>query len=283
LNSVLEHADVGGVFAAYGLTDLVEVWTSDTLQRMRLIATGHGSITQLTFVAGSRDFVTTGNDGRLIRWTITGDKTVLAQVGQPIDRFVSLPEGDVTVFSTTDGALWRTIGDLRTSAVRPAGSRTTRLLAVPAQRAIYVGYADGEVVAIDTTSWQSHTILRSGGAIQAVEITPDGQTLAVASNDGIIHLAPARIAGAVGWLELRARASYLDFTADGLLIATSIDGTIWIYAVAQQHWLCLPLGSTDLRKTALSADGRSAVAVDRGGRLINIDLDAARSLLTRSP
>jgi WD40 repeat protein len=279
LNSVLEHADIGGVFAAYGLADLVEVWSTETLERTRVIPTGHGSVTQLSFIAGSRDFVTAGNDGRLIRWTPAGDKTVLAQIGQPIDHFVSLLGGDAAVFSTTDGALWRTLGDGRAAAIRPAGSRSSRLLAVPALHAIYAGFANGEVIVIDTASWQSRTILHASGAIQAIEITPDAQTLAVASNDGLIHLAPARLVNMVSWTELTARATSLAFTADNLLVATCIDGTIWIYSVAEQHWLCLPLGSADLRKTALSSDGRSAVAVDRGGRLIGIDLDAARGLL----
>jgi hypothetical protein len=128
-------------------------------------------------------------------------------------------------------------------------------------------------------SWQSWTILRAGGAIQDLAITADAQHLAVASNDGIIHTALARLAGVVAWTELSARASYLAFTSDGLLVVTGVDGTIWIYALLAQHWLFLPLGTTNLGKTALSRDGRSAVAVDRGGRLIDIDLDAARRLL----
>ncbi|HEX4422843.1 MAG TPA: WD40 repeat domain-containing serine/threonine-protein kinase [Kofleriaceae bacterium] len=278
-NSVLEHADTGGVFTAYGLTDLVEVWSSEPMQRTRVIATGHGSITQLAFIAGSHDFVTSGNDGRLIRWTPAGDKTVLAQVGQPIDRFVSLLGGDAAVFSTTDGALWRTMGDHGVAGIRPAGIRSSRLLAVPTLHTMYVGFADGEVIAVDTASWQSRTILRAGGAIQAIDVTPDAQTLAVASNEGLIHLAPARLAGEVAWTELTERVNFFAFTADDLLVMTGIDGTIWIYSIAERHWLCLPLGTVNLGKTALSADGRSAVAVDRGGRLISIDLDAARSLL----
>jgi hypothetical protein len=64
-----------------------------------------------------------------------------------------------------------------------------------------------------------------------------------------------------------------------LLVVTGVDGMIWIYAIAERHWLCLPLGSTNLGKTALSVDGSSAVVVDRSGRLVEIDLDAARGLL----
>jgi WD40 repeat protein len=207
-NAVLERADSDGVFAAYGLTDLVEVWSSAPLQRARGIATGHGSVTQLTFVTGSHDFVTAGNDGRLIRWTPTGDHTVLAQMRQPIDRFASLLGGDAAVFSTTDGALWRTTADHRVVAIRAAGSRSSRLLAVPTLHIVYVGFADGEVIAIDTQSWQSWTILRAGGAIQAIEVTPDTQSLAVASNDGVIHVALARLAGVVAWTELSARVHH---------------------------------------------------------------------------
>ncbi|HET9622677.1 MAG TPA: serine/threonine-protein kinase [Kofleriaceae bacterium] len=284
LSSMIERADAGGVFATYGPIDGVEVWASATMQRTRVIATGHGSVTQLTFLAGSDDFVTAGNDGRLIRWTPRGEPTVLATVGQPIDRFAfAARDGDAAVFTTSDGALWRTTADHRAIAVRMPASRSSRLIAVPAQRAIYVGFADGEVIAVDTATWQARTILRAHGAIQTIEATPDAQTLAVASSDGLVHLAPAALAGTASWTELSAHASHLAFTADGLLVMTGLDGTIWIYAVAQRRWLCLPLGTANLARTALSADGRAAVAVDRGGRLIRIDLDAARDLLAALP
>jgi hypothetical protein len=68
-------------------------------------------------------------------------------------------------------------------------------------------------------------------------------------------------------------------TADGLLVAVGNDSTVWLYAVALDRWLCLPIG-TDLRKIELDETGDAAVSLDLEGRMVWIDLRAARQRLT---
>jgi hypothetical protein len=71
----------------------------------------------------------------------------------------------------------------------------------------------------------------------------------------------------------------LAFAPDGVLIAACTDGTIWLYSPSHHRWHCLPTGTVDLAWTAITADGHAAAALDLEGRLIWIDLDAARTLL----
>src|SRR5262249_47517257 len=106
-NIFLTRSTTGRTFASYGPQDTVELWSPATMTRTRVIPTGHGSISQLAFIDGSDDFITSGHDGRLVRWTPSGDGAPLAQFGQPIDHFARAEAADATVFSTVDGALWR--------------------------------------------------------------------------------------------------------------------------------------------------------------------------------
>jgi serine/threonine protein kinase/WD40 repeat protein len=282
-NVSLEQSSTGNVFATYGLTAVVEIWSAETMTRTRVITTEHGSVSQLRFTDSGDDFITSGHDGRVIRWSASGQSTVIARSEQPIDRFGWIPTTGSVVFSTVDGALWRTNGNGPAIALRPAGVRVTRILVVPAHRAVYAGYASGDVVAIDTTSWQAHVMLRGSGSVQEIAVTSDARIMAVATNDGGIHVGTWREGdsdpASSTWARLAARALHITLAPDGLLVAACADGTIWLYAIPRRRWLCLPTGTVDFTRTALPADGKAAVALDREGRMLWIDLDAARRLL----
>jgi hypothetical protein len=185
------------------------------------------------------------------------------------------------MFSTVDGALWWTDGASPPRKLREPGSRVNRLLVTPDQQRVYAGYASGELIALDAASWQSETVLRGNGAIREIKITSDRRAIAVVFNDGVIHLGMYRDpgSGSPSWAVLLAGAHDIALTADGLLVASCPNGTLWLYSPARRRWLCLPTGTADLGKLALAADDKAAVALDREGRLIWIDLEAARTLL----
>jgi hypothetical protein len=119
--------------------------------------------------------------------------------------------------------------------------------------------------------------------VQEITITGDGHTMAVATNDGGIHLGTRRGGssppGAVTWLTLAGRARHITLAPDGLLVASYTDGTIWLYSTSRRRWLCLPTGTVDLGRTAVTDSGRAAVALDFEGHLLWIDLEAARKRL----
>ena len=282
-NIFLERSNNGRMFATYGQTDLAELWSAATMTQTRVIPTGHGSVSQLTFVADTDDFITAGHDGRLVRWTPSGHRTQLTQIGQPIDKFAQAPATGSIVFSTADGALWRTDTDGQALSLRNGGARVNRIVAGPDQQTVYAGYANGDVVEIDTKSWQQEFILHEPGAVRQIAITSDGHTIAVATNDGIIHVG-TRDDGAshpesTTWVTLAARARDITLTRDGLLMAACTDGTIWLYSPPRRSWLCLPTGTVDLGWIVVTDDGKAAVVLDREGRLIWVDLEAARKRL----
>jgi WD40 repeat protein len=280
----LESTASGKAFAAYGLHDLIEIWDADSLARTRVIATGQGSVSQLHFIGDSDDFITSGHDGRVVRWTAAGEQLTIAQFDQAVDGFVQTATGAL-VAGTADGALWRIAEDGRPVALRGKGPRIGRMIASPDRRTVYIGYADGNVLELDATSWQAVTSLRAGGAVLAISTTSNGQTVAVASDDGAIHFATRSAAAAPGsspWTTIAALARHVALTPDGLIIATYSDGTIWLYAPETQRWLCLVTGAADINRTVVAGDGKAAVALDRGGRLLWIDLEAARQELRAS-
>ena len=282
-NIFLERSNHGKTFATYGSQSLIELWSATDLAAPHLITTKHGAVSQLHFVGDTDDFITSDHGGQLVHWTPTGDSTLLAQLDHPIDRFEQTTATGAVVLSTVDGALWRTDGTGQSVLLRSGGSRVNRLLAPSGQQIVYAGYASGDVVAIDTRTWQQEVILHGFGAVRGIAVTPDGHTIAVATNDGTIHVGLRRDGmprtGEATWVTLEARARDIAIAPDGLLVAVCTDGTIWLYAVPRQRWLCLPTGTADFVRTVMPPRSNAAIALDREGRLIWIDLEAARKLL----
>jgi hypothetical protein len=218
----------------------------------------------------------------LIRWSPTGNETLITTTNQPIDRFVHLSSLNSIIFATSDGALWYTDRDRQTTPLGGPGPRVNRIVARSDERIVYCGYADGNVVAVDTGSRRFATVLRAAGAIGEISLTPDDRTISIATNDGLIHVAelPGGLAfDKTTWVKLAARARHQALAPDGLLVVLTPEGTIWLYSTSQRRWLCLPTGPADLRRVAISRNGDTAVALDVEGRLIWIDLDIARSVM----
>ena len=284
-NLLLEQARSGRRFATYGLSDVVELWSSATMTRSQLVNTGHGSVSQVRFTGEDGDFVTAGHDGRLVRWTSTGQPTEVAHADQPIDRFALVTAG-ASVFSTVDGSLWRSDAAGHVVRLRDAGARINRIVAIPDAARVYAGDANGEVIVVDTGSWRPETVLRAASAILEMAATRDGRTVAVATSEGTLHVGtcdpvapgPARLT----WTTWAARAREIALAPDGLLVATYSDGTIWLHAPGQQRWLCVPSGTMDLARVAVAPRGQAAVVADVEGRLIWVDLAAARRQMTRT-
>ena len=86
-NVVLQRSDDGSALAAYGFNEHIELWSLPAMTRTSSIETNQGTISQLRFAAGGHDVIAAGHDGRLVRWTPSGDAVVLAQVAQPIVAF----------------------------------------------------------------------------------------------------------------------------------------------------------------------------------------------------
>jgi hypothetical protein len=275
----------GAYFATYGVSEVVEIWAARAMSRDQVIDTHHGSVTHSAFATGTGDVVTSGRDGRLVRWKRDGQSIRIAAFQAPITSFVLAATGEAVV-ATADGALWRTRdggGALPRSA---GGSAVTALRASPDAATVFAGYASGELVAIDTRSWTDTPVLQAPNGIRHVVLSDHGEQIASADASGIVHIGTRGGAGwshaAVAWKRLHAPVRDLAFTPDGLLIVACAGGAVWMYSSAADQWLYLPLETVDLTHVAASADGSYALVFDDEGRMISIDLDEVRRRMDRN-
>jgi WD40 repeat protein len=281
----LEFAGDGASFVAYGATEMVEIWAARSMSRGRVIDTHHGSVTHSAFVAGTGDVVTSGRDGRLVRWSRDGQSTLIAAFHAPIANFALAATGEAVV-ATADGALWRARDGAGARPLRAGGSAITALRASPDAVTVFAGHANGDLIAIDTRSWRDTQILHADSGIRQIVFSNQGERIASADAGGVIHIGAHAGTGwspaTVAWKQLRAPASDVAFTSDGLLIAACAGGVVWLYSPTAETWLYLPLETVDLTHVAASADGTYAVVFDDEGRLISIDLDAVRRMMDRN-
>jgi WD40 repeat protein len=279
-------------FAAYGFSDLIERWAidaSETPARRESIHTQHGSVTKLAFLPDTADFLTVGSDGQLVRWTAPDDRTdapaiaaPLAKVEQPLDTFAVAPSTHAAVIAGRDGGLWQVSTDPHEEPplqLRARGPRAQRMIEEPGRASVYAGFDNGDVLAIDTHDHHITPLFHAAGAIRELAITPDATTLAVSTPAGMLHIATrAAPTAAWAWQQHELHTVYHTLTPDGLLVAAGNDGTVWIYSIARDRWLCLPIGM-DLRKIELAPTGDAAISLDLEGRMVWIDLAAARRRL----
>jgi WD40 repeat protein len=283
-NIYLERSRSGDTFVTHGFGETIEIWSMDgaSITRTQALQTRQGSIAQLAFLEDSSDFITSGRDGRLVRWTSKGEATTLAHLNQPTDKFALLRSSDFIVFSTADGALWRlTDSDRQYRALRPPGAQVTRIVATVDRRLLYVGYANGDVIEIDPLSWQGKTVLHSSRAIRDIAISANGDIIAVATNDEALFVGSRASSNTedITWSVLPARVSHLSLTSDGLLVAPCVNGLLWIYATYQHRWLCLSTGIVNLGWSTMADDDSAAVVLDSEGHLIWVALNDCRKLL----
>jgi len=278
----LELAANGKTIAAYGSDEFLELWNAETLSREHVTNTNHGAISRVAFINHSNQLATAGRDGRLVYRDATGSPTRMISLGRPISDFVPIPNIDAAVVSTTDGSVWRVNEHDQITNIGGSGSQVIRLLSVPGTALIAIGYANGRLVFINTTTWKQSLMLQASQAIRDIAFTPDGRVIALVDNDDIVHIAHRTgatwFADRITWTTFTARARTLAFAPDGLLVLLCSDGNIWIYSPAHTRWLCIPTGTADLSILAFSSDNE-AVVFDSDGRILSLDLQLAQRLL----
>ncbi len=282
----VEFARNDNEFVTYGSGDLVEIWSPLTMSRNRIIDTHHGEVSRIEFVGDTDEFVTAGRDGRLIRWTLAGEQTLLARFDQPVASFALAHATITAVISTADGALWRLTAGGQPLQLRPKGAQVTRMLTFPDAASVGLGYANGDVIVVDTKSWQQTPLLHVSEAVRDIAVTSDGRTIAVAGNDDTIHVGirdEGTWTGAkITWVTLAIRARRIALTPDGLLVAICTDGAVRLYSSTRRKWLSVPTGTSDLSLVVVSRDGKMGVIFDADGRIILIDVESARTTMNNS-
>ena len=290
-NIAIVRSDTGQRFATRGENSgAVELWSAATMTRTRVLETHQGGVLDVALDDATGEVITAGTDGQLLVWTDSDEPRVLARLERAIARFVRAPSTGAIVATTADGALWRIARDGRVSPLRAGGGASstlavTSMIAIPHSPAIAVGYTDGEVVMIDAQAGRIDSLLHAPEAIRGLAVTPDGRTIAIAANDDTVRVGvrSGEDWRGVTWTVLATRARRMALTPDGLLVMICNDGIVWLYATTDRRWSCLSTGVANLLLLVTSADGRVAVATDRDGRNVRIDLQRARDDGPRAP
>ena len=271
----IEGAPDSRSLVTYG-NDVIEIWRWPTLHRPLSLHMDQGSISQLSFAPESDGLYVAGYDGRVTHWKDDGPPTTLTDVGQRIDQFLVVNQGNDIVLGTADGTLWRIERNGQRHILRTSQTHVTQIVSM-GDTSFYVGYADGDVVQIDITSWRQEAILRAGHPVR--QIVTKGDVTAVAANGdtSYLRLGVTKADGAPSpWISLPARVSNFTFSGD-LLIAVCSDGGIWMYSTSSRRWAYLNTGGMNLGWATVADDDKVAAAVDTEGHVIWIDLELARA------
>jgi WD40 repeat protein len=285
------------LFAVYGRHDEVELWSVATMTRTRVIPTGHGAMSRLWFLSDSSGFVTAGKDGRIVRWTLASDAaptpSTIVEVGQPIDSFVIAPATHAIVMQTRDGSLWQALLSSSTDRhpTRLAGDQEpscatirARLITLPDGFTVYCTMKSGDVLAIDTRDRHVSIAVHLPGQANEIATTPDGTTIAISTVTNALYIGTRPTPSAAwAWRPIELRTMDHAITADGVIIAAGNDGTLWLYSITRDRWLCLPVGSLDIHRVVIDRTDDAAAALTVDGQLLWLDLAAARKLLAQPP
>jgi WD40 repeat protein len=280
----LERASNGNMFAAYGFGESVEIWTTSPLTRKRIIETGQGAVSRVAFIDQTDDLVTAGRDGRIIYWRSTGEQLRTVTVGISITDLVLISETKSIVIETSDGAIWRVDDKGQVFLLRRTGAQVVRILRIPASASVCIAYESGDVIVVDTTSWQQVLLLHISQSIRDISFANNGNSIAVVDVNDVVHVAYQNkgiwIDSQIIWTTFIVRAQKIALSPSGVLIMLCSDGTIWLYSLTNKTWMCVPTGTADLRIIAISEDGQSAAAFDTDGRIVGIELRLARGTLS---
>ncbi|HZJ62007.1 MAG TPA: WD40 repeat domain-containing protein, partial [Kofleriaceae bacterium] len=277
----IEPAANGTQFAMYGSNSMIEFWTLPPLAQSRVLDTRHGTVSRLQFVDGTEDILTSGKDGRLVRWSSSGDPHLIHHFERPIETFHRLGDGTIVV-ATEDGALWRVSAEQQVTAIRAAGARVTRIAALPDRTSLCIGFSDGTAAIWDARAQSQLPLTHASDAIRDIAVAPDGKMIALASADSEIRVG-IRGEGSwttTTWTTLAANARRIAWTHDGVLVSIGGDGAVWLYSSTRRTWLYLRIGTTALTQIAFDEAETTAFVFDGDGRLMTIDLNESRKRLS---
>lgn len=225
------------LLASVAYDDTGQVWDIESGKRVKVLKGHAADLESVAFSADSQSIATGSSDKTIRLWEVNSERTPQLLYGHKNSVF--------SLHFTADGHLV-SAGRDRTLRLWDAESGTTlrvfqghsagvRNLAVYKKEAFSAGY-DGTLRRWNVALPQTQQIIKTGGSPSAVALAPDGQTIALGFEDGLLRLYQPD--GAQILFEQKAhtgRIARLQFNHAGTLLASAGSGDsketvkLWTY------------------------------------------------------
>jgi WD40 repeat protein len=265
----------GSVIASAGRDGQVRLW-STTGREVAPPLVGHGAAVRAVIQLHDGEFVTAGNDARLIFWAPTDVNRsrllrALDDPNRPVRAVTVNAEADLVAEGNDDGTVTlRRLTDLTSAGVHiDTGWNPVWGIAFSPH---------GDKLATTTSRgvlqlWDTHTGQSLAGPIETgedaavVAISPDGAVIATGGDSKSVHLWDSQLGASPSPLVgHRNRITALAFSeSDGALISTGFDSTIWMWGGIQGAGSGLPPTG---RMLAASTSPFESLAVCPSGRVV---------------
>jgi len=283
---VLSSSPDSSYFAAWGSGKPVEIWNSQSFKRIAVPNISTSNPIALFFT--SKDTIMYANDNELVSQEVNrGLLTKVAEFTQPISNFVDIAGTQRVIVELHDGVLWE-VGLQRHPTVIEQQGRHEHLMQLSRDRSwIATGSDTGEVTIYDTRSWTAVLHTRGSGVIRHVAFSPSNNMIVIAAKSGEVLIGNISTSNSspvwsnVSWHTMRAHPRAVIFSPNGdLMMITNSDGVIWIYSTISHRWLYFPSGVAGLTILRCSPDGKSAAIANSTGKLVILDLEIVRRIIT---
>jgi WD40 repeat protein len=275
----------GSVIASAGRDEQIRLW-SRTGRQVAPPLIGHGAAVRSVVQLDDGEFVTAGDDARLIFWAPTGvNRSRLLQglddPNRPVRAVAVNAEADLVAEGNDDGTVTlRRASDLASALVhiQTGGNLVWGIAFSPHGDKVATTTARGVLQLWDTRTGRSLAgPIETGEDAPVIAISPDGAVIATGGYGKNIHLwdnqlralGPPLVGHNNGIAALAFRES------DGALISAGYDSTIWMWSGIQSAVKGLPptgrmlaASTSGLVSLAVCQSGKTVISGDRDGDII---------------